>query len=285
MALWEEAIRAKGGRERLHSIENFVISSTLDVWDQRRREAAVLAKAGREQLYSTQNYPTFVTGDVPNQIGRSETLTERLYAGPGKAWIYTYTPGHDVSLDATVINRDRNFCVVTFAPAAGGVPALSACIPETPIQYLLQDPLIYLMETKWLRPEPIGTRTVGKGRDQLDVIETKVGRIRVDFYLDRKTRLPIKIVTDWYGGIGQASGRLGPMTVDLRKYVEIDGVQMPGKVSRELDGEGRGPVGEPYRLDTERATYQFNVAYNPKIFESPIPKTVKRRDWKMEIHE
>jgi hypothetical protein len=75
---------------------------------------------------------------------------------------------------------------------------------------------------------------------------------------------------------------MGPMTVELRKYIEIDGIQMPSKVSRELDGNDRGPVGELSRLDTERATYQFNVNYDPKIFESSVPKTVKRRDWKME---
>jgi hypothetical protein len=285
IALWEEAVRAKGGRERLHSIQNFLISSTVDVWAQTDRERAILAKASRDQLQSSQNFPIFSTGDVWFQIASGETQTERLYVGPGKAWIYRYTPGFDVSLDAIVINRDRNFCWVTLAPKAYGVPGLSPCIPSTPIQYLVQDPIIYLMETNWLRPEPIGVRTEGKGKKQIDVIETKVGMIRVDFYLDRKTRLPIKLVTDWYGGLSQATGHLGPMTVELRKYVEIDGIQMPGKVSRERDGEGRGPVGEANRLDTERAAYQFNVTYDPKIFESPVPKTVKRRDWKMEAHE
>ena len=284
-ALWEEAIRAKGGRERLHSIDNFLISSTVDVLDQTERERALLAEARREQLRSTMNIPVFSTGDVPNQIGRGETLTERLYAGRGKAWIYTYTPGVDVSLDATVINRNRNLCTVTLAPATYNVHSLSYCLPETAIQYLLQDPVIYLMETRWVQPEPIAARTEGKGKNQLDVIETKVGMIRVDFYLDRKTRLPVKLVTDWYGGLTQATGLIGPMTIELRNYVEIDGIQMPGKVSRELDGRGRGPVGEPYRLDTERATYQFNVTYNPKIFESPVPKTAKRRDWKTETRE
>ena len=71
---------------------------------------------------------------------------------PGKAWIYTYTPEFDVSLDATVINKERHFCWLTLAPKSNGVPGLSPCIPDTPIQYLVQEPVIYLMETNWLRP-------------------------------------------------------------------------------------------------------------------------------------
>jgi hypothetical protein len=243
-ALWEEAVRAKGGRERLRSIENFLISSTIDVRDRR---------------------------------GSNETETERFYVMPGKAWIYTYTPDFDVSLDVTVINKQRQFCWVTLAPARS-VPGLSLCIPSTPVKYLVQDPVIYLMETNWLQPEPLRVRTEGKGKKQLDVIETRVAMLRVDFYLDRKTRLPVRVVTEWYGGIGQATTGGGPMTIELDDYVEIDGILMPRRVTREPEGEA--PVGEVYRRDTERANYRFNVAYDPEILEGPASKKTKRTDWK-----
>src|SRR5262245_36393298 len=100
--LWDEAVRAKGGRERLHSIENFLISSTIDVRDRH---------------------------------GSNEKETERLYDGQGKAWIYTYTPDYTVSLDVTVMNKERQFCWVTLAPSSSGVPGLSPCIPSTPVKY------------------------------------------------------------------------------------------------------------------------------------------------------
>jgi len=244
-ALWEEAIRAKGGRERLHSIHNLLISSTIDVRDRN---------------------------------GSHEKETERLYLMPGGAWIYTYTPDFTVSLDVTVINKERQFCWVTLAPARS-VPGLSLCIPSTPVKYLVQDPVIYLMETDWLRPEPLRVRTEGKGRKQLDVIETRVAMLRVDFYLDRKTRLPVKLVTEWYGGIGQATDGGGPMTVELEDYVEIEGIFMPRRVTREP--EGNAPVGEVFRRDTERANYRFNVTYDPKILKGPASKETKRSDWKV----
>jgi len=245
VALWEEAIRAKGGRERLQSIQNLLISSTIDVRTQR---------------------------------GFNLTDTERLYVMPKKAWIYTFTPQLDVSLDATVMDIERNFCMVTLAPASNDVPSLSMCLSSTPIKFLIQDPVIYLMETKWVRPEPLGFHSEGKGKKQLDVIETKVGQLKVDFYLDRKSRLPIRLVTDWFGGITQATLRGGLVTIELEDYVAIDGILMPRRVTREL--EGNVPVGEVFGRDTERASYQFNVTYNPKIFESPASKKLKRHDWK-----
>lgn len=247
VALWEEAIRAKGGRGRLHSIQSLLISSTIDVQSRR---------------------------------GGSITEAERLYVMPGKVWIYTHTPDFDVSVDATVINNERNICMVTLSPARGGVPSLSICLPTTPIQYLIQDPIIYLMETNWVRPVPLQVRTEGKGKKQIDVIETKVGQLRVDFYLDRKTRLPIKLVTEWYGGISQATGPLGLMTVELEDYITIDGILMPRRVTRRPQ-IGEGSVGEVSRQDTERARYRFNVPYNPAIFDSPAPKKVKPDDWKL----
>lgn len=186
---------------------------------------------------------------------------------------------HGRSVDATVINNEHNFCRVTLSPARGGVPSLSICLPTTPLQYLIQEPVIYLMETNWVRPVPVRLRTEGKGKKQLDVIETEVGKLRVDFYLDRKTRLPMRLVTQWYGGLTQATGPLGLMTVELEDYVAIDGILMPRRVTRK-PRVGEGSVGEVSRQDTERARYRFNVTYNPAIFDSPASKKVKPNDWK-----
>lgn len=247
-ALWEEAIRAKGGHERLRSIQNLLISSTVDVQAQR---------------------------------GGGETEAERLYVMPGKVWRYTYTPDVTVSIDATVINFERGLCSVTLAPGGSGVPPLSLCLPTTPTQYLIQDPVIYLMETNWVRPVPVGARTEGKGNKQLDVVETAVGKQRVDFYLDRKTRLPVRITSERLGSIIQ-TGLLGPMTVELEDYTDVDGILMPRRVTRKPQSDTRS-LTEVAREDTERARYQFNVDYNPSIFDGPAPKNVRRGDWKPKV--
>lgn len=117
--LWEEALQAKGGRDQLHSIRNFLIS-----------------------------------GEIHTEVvkGSSRTEVQWLHALPGKAWLYEYTPEFDVYLDATVINIERNLCLKTLAPAGGDIPGLSRCLPTTLAERLIQNPIIYLMETKWLRP-------------------------------------------------------------------------------------------------------------------------------------
>lgn len=246
VALWEEAIRAKGGHERLRSIQNLLISSTVDVQAQR---------------------------------SSSTTSTRRLYVMPGKAWIYTHTPDFDVSTNVTVINVERGLCAVTLSPASGGVPPLSLCIPTTSTKFLTEEPVIYLMETNWLRPVPIRARVDGKGNKQVDVVETEVGSLRVDFYLDRKTHLPIQLVTEWYGGITQTGFAGELMTVKLEKYALVDGVVMPRRVTREP--RTGMPSGFPIlRIDTENADYRFNVNYDPAIFNQPANKKVSGDDWK-----
>lgn len=251
-ALWQEAIRAKGGRDRLHSVQNFLISSQLNI-------------------------------HTPGKIAETTvtTETERLYVMPQKAWIYELTPQYDVSLEAKLINFDHNFCAVTLAPARGEVPGLSGCLPTVPFEYLVQHPVIYLMETKWVRPVPVRVRVEGK----VEVIETHIGKIRADFYLDRKTKLPNKIITHRLNGIWEtfrldepweSVSRYSVMTLELSNYKDINGILMPQRITqaREMsDTIDR-------RVEIEDARYSFNESYKPEIFHDPIPRKVKRHDWK-----
>ncbi len=240
--LWEEAVRAKGGRERLRSVKSLLITST------------VYARAPR---------------------GSNTKEAVRLYAMPGRAWVYTYTEAFDVKIDAAVLNKERGLCLSTLAPAHG-VNGLSPCVHETWAQYLVQDPFIYLLETEWVRPVPVRARAEGK----YDVVETEVGVMRADFYLSRKTRLPARVVTEWMGGVGRATGSLGPMEVLLEDYAEVEGVWMPRRVTRRLVDAARESVGDPLSGDEERSRYRFNVAYDPTIFNGPVPRNVKPDDWK-----
>ena len=244
--LWEEAIRAKGGRERLHAVENLLISSSVD---------------------------------VRGKKGSSITDTERLYVMPGRAWIFKHTPDHDVSLEATVINFGRGLCTLTLAPVgrSGSVPGLTPCVPTASVQYLVQEPVIYLMETRWVKPVPVRARAEGKGSKQIDIIETLVGQLRVDFYLHRKTRLPFKLVTDQFYGVPQLTVKMG-LTVYLEKYEAVDGIQMPRLVTRQPTVIES--TLEDFPRDTESARYKFNVSFDQAIFERPIPRNVKREDWK-----
>ena len=250
--LWEKAIEAKGGRQQLHSVNSFVISSTIDIF-----------------------VNSSIFGEQP-RTSHVDSETERLYVMPGKAWLYEFTPSFSVSLEGTVMDTERNLCLVTLAPIGPmhSVPGLTPCVPTIWSERLIQDPVIYLMETKWVRPLPLRARTEGKGKKQQDVIETEVGKLRVDFYLDRKTNLPVKLVTDNFGGDPRLTRPMGLM-ITLEDYVDVDGIQMPRRIIRE-------PLGhrDVIRRDTERARYKFNVAYNEEIFKSPVSRKAKPDDWK-----
>jgi hypothetical protein len=164
---------------------------------------------------------------------------------------------------------------VTLSPARGDVPGLSLCLPTTTFEHLVQQPVIYLMETKWVHPEPIGVRLEGKGKKQVEVIETQTGKLRVDFYLDPKTKLPKKLVTHRFMGLWEEMTPSNLITIELSNYENINGIQMPQRVTRLID------LSMGTRIDTERAHYRFDVPYNSAIFGDPAPKNVKRNDWKL----
>jgi hypothetical protein len=249
--LWEEAVRAKGGRERLHSINSFVVSSTSD-----------------------HHVVSLPFNDYPLRP-HVETQNERLYVMPGKAWIYELTPDYDTSLEAKVMNLDRNFCMLRLAPVGpmGSVPGLSFCVPTIWTESLIQDPVVYLMETKWVRPVPFRTRTEGKGKKQQDVVEIEVGKLRVDFYLDRKTHLPVKLVTEKYHGVFSSKPRMD-LSIKLQDYADVDGIQMPRRLIREP------LLTNAVIRSKEYAKYKFNVTFDESIFNRPVPKKAKFDDWK-----
>ena len=80
------------------------------------------------------------------------------------------------------------------------------------------------------------------------MVRALVAGRQADFFLDRKTHLPVKIVFPAEGGAGPY--------VRLRDYVEVGGVSMPSKVGHE--GDARTPY-----------AYVLNPAYDARVFERP----------------
>jgi hypothetical protein len=232
IALWEEVIKAKGGRERLHSIESFLVSSTIDV-------------------------------KAPGVVESTET--RRLYVLPNRAWLYAGSPHFKTSVEATV-DIGRNLCRVTISPKQSD-PGLSPCAITTWGAHLSQDPLMYLLETRWMQPKPISTRVERIGSKQVDVIEAEINDLRVDFYLDRTTRLPLKLVTNPFRK-SQSEAQL-MVTFTFKDYANFSGIQMPRTVIRE--SAARPTI---FTHDIEDARYSFNVEYDKSIFDRLLQRTV-----------
>ncbi|HEY0005398.1 MAG TPA: hypothetical protein VGB17_11365 [Pyrinomonadaceae bacterium] len=235
--LWEQAIAAKGGRERLYAVSNFVVSS--------------------KSSFGLSPRPDVMAG----------VKEENLYVLPGKWWSFSdYRPGK-MGYSIDVLDFERS----TWWHTSPGKK-----VPLSPRPEVRQDvfnnfkerfrqaQFIYLMETQWVKPTIVGARTEREGLRKMDVVETLIDGVRVDFYLDRQTHLPRKIATDFPGV--RTGGKMD-YTCRLDDYVEINGLRMPQKVDC-LD-------------KNNRTAYQFNVPYNAAIFEHPPTPDMSAEAWKI----
>jgi len=262
--LWEQAIAAKGGRERLYAIRNFVVSSKSRFRFSPRPDVAV---------------------------GITE---ESLYVLPGKWWnFFDYRPGK-MGYGINVLDFDRD--IRWHAGPGEKVPLpprpdIDKAVFEDFKYRFRQAQFVYLLETKWAKPILVGARTDSIGLNKYDVVETVIAEremrrivreeltkrlqvkviddereVRADFYLDRKTHLPVRIAIDGKAARGSGKGEMD-YVCGLDDYVDIGGIQMPQRVNC---------------LDQDNQTsYQFNVDYKTSIFEHPPTPDVKADAWRV----
>ena len=222
-AVWEEAIRAKGGRERLHAIRNFVMTSHTEFADSPRPDVLTYA-------------------DI-----------ECLYIPPNRLWEYVDSrPGRmgdrGLALDVDhhrVLNIPRNY-IPGWTSAQGAYDDL--------VYQLRNGQFLYLMETEHVRPEPVRLTRGRLDRLDVDIVETRVNGDRVEFSLDRRSHLPVRVLI-------QEQRPVLPEIYRLGDYHAVEGIQMPGNVHFGDDSRDKTPT-----------TYRFNVEYDESIF---IPGSVR----------
>jgi hypothetical protein len=190
MTVWEQAIAAKGGRERLQSVRNLVVRSRED--------------------FSRSTRPDVATHED----------IERLYVVAGKLWEFVdHRPGM-MGANGLILDSARQQ-----AWGSNGYPAKSA-YPEL-VYRLTEGQCLYLMETVAVRPKPVSVRSDRLRSSDVDIVETQVGGDRVDFYLDHGTHLPVRIVTFRNLRAGSAPSK---RIFRLSDYQATEGIQMPAKV-------------------------------------------------------
>lgn len=263
-SLWEQAITAKGGRERLYAIRNFVVSSKSRFRLSPRPDVA--AGIAEESLYVFPDKWWNFFDYRPGKMGYGINLLDfergiRWYASPGKKVPLPPRPDSDKAVLEDFKYRFR------------------------------QAQFLYLLETKWAKPTFIGARTDSIGLKTYDVVETVIAEremrrlvregptkrmrveviddereVRADFYLDRKTHLPVRIAIDGRAARGSGKGEMDNVC-RLDDYVDIGGIQMPHKVNC-LDGDNQ-------------TSYQFNVNYDESIFAHPPTSDMKPDAWRV----
>lgn len=195
--LWEQAIKAKGGRDRLHSITNVHISE----------------KGGFLCCWG---------------FGYREYVYEGVVVFPSKSWEWDDQRGTVFGFTIHLHNFDKN--IHQSLNKSGAVVPIER--PSNMQITRLQ--LHLLMETKWVRPIPVDSHVDKREGREVDIVETKVTGLtwyndKVEFVLDRKTHLPREVVYHWTTRDGrQLSGG-----VPLSKYISVAGLKVPSHIGRQ----------------------------------------------------
>lgn len=226
------------------SVDDRDKSRPVDLW-----EAAIAAKGGRERLRSVNSLYMAV-----EQPGGDRAYY--LYVFPDREFTYLY----GAQREDTVINIYNGQLGVNWWQPGNHPAQFRRSKPENMDDIGLKRAQFTLMlATRWLEPKPMRARKDWLGLKRVDVVETDADGWRVDYYLDPKTHLPVKVVSA-SASITRDEGNLN-YEVKLEDYEEINGVMMPRKVTHTTT------YTRSTRKWTERVRYEINPGYSDKVFE------------------
>ena len=205
-------------------------------------EQAIIAKGGRDQLYSVNSLVLSYRETVRNFLGIvvHRGIVETLYVFPDKLWGWDDGLPPPFRRSILSVDLERNVrCSVSGSgtPVCGPAKQRGGSASEN--EGLLQAQYLYLMETRWVRPIPVD---VTKSESKFDVLHTRLGDKRIDYFLDRKTHLPMRVA------VFNGNRDKPTLTAEFSDYVRVGAIQMPGKQKR------------------TRISLQINPAYDESIF-------------------
>lgn len=236
-------------RERLPDSKNS-IERAKELW-----ELAILAKGGRDRLHSVNNLA------ISQDINKNNHLSSRIYAFPDKYWEWSDYRPYKFGLQVSMENHELGigYFVVGHEPDNPSKIKLS---PEHRSKFD-DAQLIYLLETKWFKPDLLGVTKSRIGLKRVDVIELKARGFKIGVFLDEKTHLPIQLV---YYSTYKTSKVLDRF--ELSDYREIAGILIPHSIN--VGGSGWGNV-----------KVEVNVKYDPRVFERPPDISAGPEQWRV----
>ena len=222
--LWDEMLAAKGG-DKLSQVNNLVVRAHLACPDD---------EAGFLKLF----------------IWR-RTNTEALWAFPDRFYDTALYAAKDPSgANFSLFNGDTGKFWSFFGSLGPPGESSNKGALDRARGRLLFTQIVYLGETRWVKPIPVGYSREPIHLHAVDVVQTRLGNINADFYLDGQTHLPLKIKTNLSFG-GQVLQKFE--TYSLSDYVSTAGIEFPSQISSGL-----------CRM---RVQYEINVHYDPRFFE------------------
>jgi len=188
-----------------------------ELWEQ-----AIAAKGGRERLLQVSSLLIFYQETVRNILGIvvHRGPVEKLFVFPSKVWSWDDGLPLPFRLTVGLLDLERDYAcrvhVESRPPVCGSARKVGSREGIDEAQYL------YLMETRWIKPTPVSVRKEIWVQDS-DVVVTKLEDKRIEYYLSRKTHLPQRVVT-FHGESSRPRS-----SYDFSDYVSVNSIQMPGK--------------------------------------------------------
>jgi hypothetical protein len=101
-------------------------------------------------------------------------------------------------------------------------------------------------------------------RAEVDIVETRVGDERVDFWIDRVSHLPVRVASF---RVVRAGSPPFEQIYRLGDYAPLEAIQMAGKVRTGDD-----------TTDKVSTTFRFNVEYDDAVF-NPVSVRFEKNGW------
>jgi hypothetical protein len=225
-----------------------------ELWEQ-----AVAAKGGREQLYKVGSLLISYRDTVRNFLGvvvhRGDV--EALHVFPDKIWSWDDGLPPPFSLTVSWLDVSRNRRCVLYKGAAAPTCGAAARSGSPGDDGLVQAQYLYLLETRWVKPTPVGVSEGRIGLKKVDVLHTRFRDNRIDYFLDRRTHLPLR-VSVFYKDSARAT-----LTRDFSEYAGVGGVMMPGKLNSVL------------------VNFQINPPYDEAVFTRPPSLEAGPHAWRL----
>lgn len=217
-------------------------------------EALIKTKGGREKLHS-----------ITSMLTDRSKSDIQLDIFPHFIWHLTYL-ANGRSL-VSIADMSKNLRYYANENGVGGVNGGSF------VSAYSYHRLVFLMETKWDKPEPVRVTRIQRGRKAFDVIETRTYGRRIDFIFDPEELLVWEAVLYDEKNTAHTSFLLSD-------YSLINGIQMPRTWKRLTTFKHDDPsIWNDREPKLRPIRFAFNVDYDPQLFKRPL-RAGSRDDWK-----
>ena len=238
--LWEQIIEVKGGRKKLHSINNMLL----------------------------------IKGGLKHPAG----IGVYLNVYPNKYWRWKTGPPAPEVTWTSMINLNYRVYQVATEKAILKDDRLTKKGHKSMLATTFAESCIHLLETKWLQPKPIRVERKQLGNENLDVVETRLYNAeigldeRMDFAVDPET-LFVRWIIDYYKGKAL-------FYYYYDKYTTVDGIQMPIRRSRPRGIKHKKkryfmPLKFEFNVEYDNEIFERSLTANSKM-DDWKPKTKKR---------